>query len=509
MTIMQDKTRRLSVFERLAQACVTGSMFLSMIGFLGGLSASAVQDVSAIQNRINEQCLSEPKLKGAIVLLTQSGSNIESVFIYDVDRGEEQLAALRSMVAATETATIEIAAIPLSFKKLYDETSRVFKEITGDSGSLVQSICFQARDGILEFCPIGRFSSMAGHIPFDSQRDRLEKSLMEFIERETALGSSPKVSHKVVDLTRIRTPGKTMSDMSFAAKESEGADAELEKLTSALLEFEKVRVKNKALHGSFFQAIQNLDSSGRVVGIDLYLWIDKAIPSQKDLLLAEFKKLVNPIPVSLANSSTLPITEILDELELQTLGNSKLDGCSIKSCYFYPVIENGMITSIGVFPFGRAVNQASADNLIQAFEQLFRDKSGELPIFPYLSFSGQNNIAGLKILALRLEMAEASYAEGLRKYFSNNYSDADKLFDDAISDDPRSIVYRYWKILSKLQQGANDEAYSLMVATSRRFRSENPTYGRGEIAQSLNRIQGPIRGELMELERKSLADIRN
>jgi len=102
------------------------------------------------------------------------------------------------------------------------------------------------------------------------------------------------------------------------------------------------------------------------------------------------------------------------------------------------------------------------------------------------------------------QLADRYYAKGLTHFWDEEYAAADRAFSRAMAEAPQDLALKYWDVLTALAQDQNDRAKEkltpLMAEDSLGSRSPN-------IATALERVQGPLRRKLMELENEILASM--
>jgi tetratricopeptide (TPR) repeat protein len=95
------------------------------------------------------------------------------------------------------------------------------------------------------------------------------------------------------------------------------------------------------------------------------------------------------------------------------------------------------------------------------------------------------------------------YAQGLELFKGGQLDEAAANFQNAVIESPKEPVYRYWLILSELRMGRRETAYKRLSALVRRgeYTPSNDVY------TSLERIQGPLRMELVSMEAEAKAGL--
>lgn len=93
---------------------------------------------------------------------------------------------------------------------------------------------------------------------------------------------------------------------------------------------------------------------------------------------------------------------------------------------------------------------------------------------------------------------------GLNEFWDGNLFEAERAFTLAISHAPDIVVYRWWKVLTLIALGEEGRAQALLVPLLR----VNP-WGQYDatIAVALERVQGPLRHRLQEMEQHVLLNV--
>jgi hypothetical protein len=99
------------------------------------------------------------------------------------------------------------------------------------------------------------------------------------------------------------------------------------------------------------------------------------------------------------------------------------------------------------------------------------------------------------------------YGAGMNHFWRGEYAQASQSFRQAALESPRKLQYHYWWTLSDLAQGNAQLARRRMAAAVERFREadfdrQSPEYL--TVVRSLERVQGPLRRQLLKLETEAL-----
>jgi hypothetical protein len=97
------------------------------------------------------------------------------------------------------------------------------------------------------------------------------------------------------------------------------------------------------------------------------------------------------------------------------------------------------------------------------------------------------------------------YQNGLALRRSCRYSEAARAFQLALTEDPDSLVYIYWRAVSEIDLGNNDKAFRLLCSAVAEARHFEPLRT-ADVARALERLQGPVRATLADVEARAWAD---
>lgn len=102
------------------------------------------------------------------------------------------------------------------------------------------------------------------------------------------------------------------------------------------------------------------------------------------------------------------------------------------------------------------------------------------------------------------QMANQLYDLALTSFWKNDYETANKAFSKAMAEAPNDDVIRYWSAVNALAQGQKERAEAKL-----RSLMETQTQGSRTpvIATALERVQGPLRRQLMEMEKELLLSL--
>ncbi len=101
-------------------------------------------------------------------------------------------------------------------------------------------------------------------------------------------------------------------------------------------------------------------------------------------------------------------------------------------------------------------------------------------------------------------LASRYFRYGIDAFNHQDYATADVAFMRALAEAPGHRVSRYWRVLTAMLLGQTDRANRNLELLLLQDPGGSESH---EIATSLERIQGPIRWQLMELERQALLSL--
>jgi hypothetical protein len=92
----------------------------------------------------------------------------------------------------------------------------------------------------------------------------------------------------------------------------------------------------------------------------------------------------------------------------------------------------------------------------------------------------------------------------MNHFWNMNYADADQLLALASIEDPKNVVYRYWRVIGELARNDQDQAERRLQKTVDGFRVRPHSRDHAEVMRSIYRIQGPLRSALIDAENKAM-----
>lgn len=210
-----------------------------------------------------------------------------------------------------------------------------------------------------------------------------------------------------------------------------------------------------------------------------------------------------------------PFSELLAKLQLAVETETRLGGCQISGGYYAAdANEPGKLNLVlqgRIAQEGQDVEiEALCGRIMRAQPAWVKLGGGPAPAdnaADFIPLAITPKSAELKVV----EPSEANgrwfYGAGLRHFWRGDYPQAIQSFRQAALESPRKLQYCYWWILSDLAVGDKALARRRMETAVRRFRDsdfdrQSPEYL--AVVRSLERIQGPLRRQLLKLETEAL-----
>jgi hypothetical protein len=252
--------------------------------------------------------------------------------------------------------------------------------------------------------------------------------------------------------------------------------------------------EDERLHGVWAELAECFDHEEDFLYYDVYVRVDARRAAQQR---REIRKLLDQLGrrYKVVDDVALPLSELLATINLNIEARPGFEGCLVEDAYYAP-LEN-QETGANVVLLGRVSQQEQRDMIVEkAFAPAME---GDLRWKPFLA----DFVPDPRELAIEepsIERARYLYSEGMEQFWQHRFDAASRAFEYASVDAPSMIEYRYWRILSLMKMGRSQDAYDLMVAVVRRGISP-PDYRR--VMRSLERVQGPARIQMLELENRA------
>jgi hypothetical protein len=113
------------------------------------------------------------------------------------------------------------------------------------------------------------------------------------------------------------------------------------------------------------------------------------------------------------------------------------------------------------------------------------------------------DLSGIVPTPLAQSFAARYYSLGLEYFRKGDYATADRAFMKSLSEAPHLDTLRYWRVITAIALGQTDRAKQRLIPLLRK----NPLGAEGPvIAAEFEKVQGPLRWKLMELEKQVLLE---
>lgn len=216
-----------------------------------------------------------------------------------------------------------------------------------------------------------------------------------------------------------------------------------------------------------------------------------------------------------------PFFRLLHELELAVETDPQLSGCQIAGGYYAADPDDP--STLNLVLRGRIARDGQDEEIEKICGALMRRQrawvkrdagkplapGGLIPlaIVPKTNGKTARGEPELPVVEPSEGNSRWFYAAGLRQFWRMDYDRAARLFHQATLEWPRKLEYHYWWILADLAKGRSQLARRRMDMVVRRFRAEDFDHQTPEyrlVIRSLERVQGPLRQALQQLETEAL-----
>jgi hypothetical protein len=255
------------------------------------------------------------------------------------------------------------------------------------------------------------------------------------------------------------------------------------------------------LLGAFAYPVQGVLVSPRVSGESAYalnVIVDSARPQQQAHVMRFLASLPFDAPFHIEVVYELPLRELVAGLNLAIDARPSLDGCRIDQAHY----ATGAGNQASVVFSGR-VNSGVAADQRRAIEELYGRLQGADARWSTIhDQSLAPNTEPMIALGGSARVANEHYALGLDLFWAGRFAAAERSFAEALVEAPASRDIRYWRVLSILRQGDQWRARRHMAALLRRG-APSPQ-DQSSVFVSLERVQGPVRRQLLDLEESAV-----
>jgi hypothetical protein len=195
---------------------------------------------------------------------------------------------------------------------------------------------------------------------------------------------------------------------------------------------------------------------------------------------------------------SLPLSQLIGRLQQVIDIEPRFAGCAVSLATF---AFNDADDSFDLVLHGRVWKEQQAELIAQMCRGLMKND----PVW---------DRAGVQLLTAghdRLVVVPDSPATGARYYsaamhhfWKKDYESADRLLALASVEDPRNVVYRYWRVIGDLAEGEQGMAETRLKKTIEGFDVRPYSHQHVAVMRAIYRIQGPLRHALIDAERRAL-----
>jgi hypothetical protein len=194
-----------------------------------------------------------------------------------------------------------------------------------------------------------------------------------------------------------------------------------------------------------------------------------------------------------AVAERMQVAQLLRAVQDQIELDARLEGALVLDGFFVPRDDGGRHLRIR----GKFTSEEQPDLLAEVFRRVMEAD-------PYWQAQADDvsiDLRGMPVVSPSGLLAARFYEVGLEYFWRGDYVSAERSFTRAIAEAPAVEAYRYWSIVTVLAMGHEGRAFHKLRPVLR----VNP-YGSSTwtIARELERVQGPLRWRLHELEKRVL-----
>ena len=269
-----------------------------------------------------------------------------------------------------------------------------------------------------------------------------------------------------------------------------------DKATEAIAKQLHAELANQAeLRGAWVELAECRDHLERFLNYDLYVWTDgqrsAALSAAVDGTL---KRLVDR-PYEVVQRKSVPLSGLLDGVNLVLEAHARFDGCRVDQAHFEP--QQGSLSGAIIVLQGRVTRQELVDVIAGqiASPAVRADLAWQAGAGQF--FIERPDLQLVEPIGFR---AVRFFEQGFEQYGRGEFLAASESFRNAALDAPRTVEYRYWRILALLRAGQRSQAFDHMLALV--YHRPMPELDRTTV-RSLESVQGAARMELIELRRQA------
>ena len=330
----------------------------------------------------------------------------------------------------------------------------------------------------LEFVP--RF-----RVARDGQYDALADATREFLSRR------PETSTVIV-----RDDGEKQKVLV-----AERPDPELNKVFA---ELQQATRQQQELHGAAIDV--EIDDQGHPgVAPKIYVFKRTLDSGRVDELLAAVDTLTRQVVPSgrirfdTNSERTLPVSGLLYQLRLAVDVDPRFAGCAISHLSLAYSADGNQID---VVIHGRVWKSHQIELLADLARRLMRQDLAWEAASAVVQTANRDD---LSVILPAPDLAARYYGEAMKLFYAHNYESADKLLALASTEDPRNVVYRYWRVLGLMARGDESSAEDRLAKTIQGFGIRPQSHDHLAVMRAIYRVQGPLRHDLINMENRIMA----
>lgn len=202
------------------------------------------------------------------------------------------------------------------------------------------------------------------------------------------------------------------------------------------------------------------------------------------------------ISFNTAAEKQIPVAELLDRLQQAIDINPRFAGCWVSHV---SLTHNAGDGGIDVCLHGRVWQPSQVELLADHARGLMQEVVAWQAASAKLQTANREDLV---VVPESPDLAARYYGEAMHHFYAREYEAADKLLALASIEDPRNVLYRYWRVIGKLAGGDQHAAEDRLRQTVEGFGIQPNSREHVGVMRAIYRIQGPLRHELIAMERR-------
>ena len=261
--------------------------------------------------------------------------------------------------------------------------------------------------------------------------------------------------------------------------------------------------KDPALRGSWLD-VETDDQGHPGVAPTIYrfrrAFDSQRVGTQADAMTRLANKLVpsGRFRFETAKDRKLPLTELLEDLRGEIDIDPRFAGCVLEGATY---LYNDDDDSFDLVLHGRVWKERQ----IEFIAGLCRQFMAMDPIWESAGVQVQTpRDDGLEVVNESPGQAAVYYSEAMHHFWKREYEEADRLLALASVEDPKNVVYRYWRVIGELSRGDSALAETRLQKTIDGYGLRRNSQAHVEVMRAIYRIQGPLRHTLIAAENRAM-----